>query len=291
MMTRLKLIDTIPLIDNGTKVGPPNIFERLQSVIPQQLWAYPLVNMYYFNHSGEKYASSQVLRVLPGNDGYQEWVYYLGDAIADRYREKWRRIGDVYFAEYDPLTNNNVTESETWSDKSDEVSTDDETWSDKSDEVSTDGETWSDKLDESSSDSEARTDSQTAETTSTNKSDSGIYGFNSAESTPANEQESEGTSTTTGSGNTQINRTNDTDKTSSGNRNRTNDTDKTSSGNRSRTNDTGKTGSGTRSRIIKGLTGGKTYSDMVKAQIDLYAYDMIDQIFADIDTIMALKIF
>lgn len=114
-----RLIDVFPdwLSSVGQLVSVPGIFTTL-SGLPEAAtrpWFatdYKALDYeYYGNHSGRK-TISPLLDMLAPEDGAVD-VTKLSDVIFKHFLDKWDRLYAIYKAEYEPLENYSMTETET----------------------------------------------------------------------------------------------------------------------------------------------------------------------------------
>ena len=169
---------------------------------------------YYGNHSGEKFISPLVDKIL-GDDTIlsESDRHSIASAVYTMNIENWKKLWDALHEEYDPLQNYNGDETvtdtttETGSDTFKHTGTNGATGSSTGSVVRTGSEsdtaggkdsvkhTGTDTLGKKGTNSDVRTGSEAV--SGSNNEDDSIYGFNSSSASPSNKSVSSNSNTTT----------------------------------------------------------------------------------------------
>lgn len=241
MLKKIKVCEVInydTIMDNETK---PNIGIAIRNSIGEVLPKYGVTDTdyqssvlynllsrdldmdYFIESSSQKYLSRFTQLIL---NKYEDDIIaacrVLADSIADKFGFKWWKISEAITTDYKPLENYNMEEIRTPNLR------------------------------------EELTRKQSTDTNVNQKTESGVYGFNSTESNP----------TATGEG--------DTHTTGLKANNETEDV---------------KSNTGTESLTRHGNIGVTTSQQMLESEIKLRQFNFIEEVFTDIDSILCLKVY
>lgn len=237
---------------------------------------------YVLGRSGSKYVSPMVTRYSitypPTDEEYKpEFPYTLSDdalaklayAVATRFRIVWTKRVNTYKAEYNPLIDWNVISSGT----TDSIG---EYTMNHGHIVSSDG-----TISHGLATTTQATSSATGTATNTNESNSFAYGFNTADSSPVPQAKS----TSTGTNQDTNSGTSSSTITNSG-------ADETINTTINSGADSSDTSSNTKwIERHSGKRGNVTYQEILRQERELWKYEFLDSVFADIDSLIALKVY
>lgn len=248
---------------------------------------------YYGNKSGDKETSPLIDTFIESNEESEiqnpiiltnEQRATLADIIANKFHNKWIRLYEIMSAEYNPIENYSMIETEEPDiTKKYGVSNDYEIKSETSKSTSisrTETPSNDYKVTE-----EKKVNTDLSVDTSTQTA-SDIYGFNSTSPVPSNE--GNGTSTVTTAGDAETNYET-TSKTQEGYMTITEEGD---AENNIETNTQSQTGykeeteTGTRTLTRSGNIGVTTAQQMIESEIALWQWNFFDMVFQDVDTIL-----
>ena len=265
MRERPRINDVFP---NG--LSGAGIFSALQSLdVP---WKEDAISTsldieYHGNHSGDKYVSPMIYKMLPDDSDVlpAASITAVASVIYDMYNRNWQRLWGTLTVVYDPIQNYDMTE----------IMTDDETVTEygksrtRTDNLTS---TRTDNLSHAKGGTES--DSRDVEDNTSND----IYGFNSSDASPADK----------------------VDKTVSDDNTRTYNTVETDTGTETTAN-TGTqteadTGSDTQTRNYtltrSGNIGVTTSQQMLQSERDLWIWNFFnDVVYPDIDRILTIDIY
>lgn len=255
----------------------------------------------YYSHSANKTASPLVLDV--SNQTYYDAVTplttsqreQLASIVFALYGKNWISVYNAYMAEYNPLSNYDMTETETISEESDTESRHTGTYTD----TGTNGETATVERDGSSNNDVntdttiSTTDTGTITTAKTESQDRGVYGFNSSTSQSSDETNVIGSETQTNnlahSETNNVNTDNDTTYSDTEETTRTLNNSNTHTNNLTDTNDVDKSIDRTLTR--SGNIGVTTSQQMLESELELRKWNFFERVYNDIDSVCCLSIY
>lgn len=243
-----------------------------------------LVNILYSAHSGEKWASPICLK-LNGDEetATDETKTMLANLIKAKYKENWDRLYKALFADYNPIENYSMNETET---------TDRDTTAQGSN-INTVDTTNTGKTTETGTNTNTTTSNSKQDTNATNTSEESgsqlnqVYAEDSEEPVNAARNESNSNSSSTDKGTTT---TEGTDTSTGSN---TDTTDTTNTGKETSNGSHSDTGTEDVERTLqrKGNIGVTTSQQMIEAEIALRKHNYYDIIFKDVDDLLCLSIY
>lgn len=246
-----------------------------------------LLDIGYYWHSANKLASPIVMDIfdeLPLTEAKRTTIAGVVYQIYDR---KWAKLWDVYTAEYNPISNYDMTETETIDKQISKEGSNTGTLNTANTGTINDSTSDSGTVSTARNDTKTNTGTQTTNVTDSNED--GIYGFNSSESVGSST--SDGSSTNTRTDNLS---TNDT-----GNELETRDltltdaktinTNELETHNLANTEDVEDDTQRTLSR--SGNIGVTTSQQMIESEIELWKWNFYKQVFEDIDSILCLDVY
>ena len=291
-----KLIDVIP---DWLTTG---IFHYISiaagSDLPWTTAAAVLDAEYIGNHSGSKLISPLIQRLLDTDDAAElsaARLQQLAGIIWNRYGVQWGRLYEVLSAEYDPIQNYSMTETEETEGTNTGTVGDSGTVSGTN--TGTQGETYSSSGSNTGTVTEQGTEAHDVDRTSTSDTETeathNIYGYDSATAAPADSDES--TSSVTGSetveeGVTKSNtRTDNLAHTDSGTSTRTDNLAHAETRSSTRTDNLAHEESRTLTR--EGNIGVTTSQQMLESEIALWQYDFFAIVYANLDKVLTIPVY
>lgn len=213
-----------------------------------------LAEEYYIEHSNEKYISpyyAKLLKLVKEEKITESQMYeYLSSNVANKYAVKWYKIFEALMTDYKPLENYDLNELRTPNIKR-----------------SRSGE---DSIEHEQSGKDSTNIDTVKETTIDNET--GVYGFNSANSNPS----------VTGDGTTSEYVSGDKDN---------NYVESSLRGKETKNNESTEIETGSETLKRNGNIGVTTSQQMLESEIKLRQYNFIEEMLNDIDSILCLKIY
>ena len=274
-------METIQLVTLNEAFSDYETRGGIFSYITNAPWANEIsvreVDRFYFDsHSGERFSSRFVINRLGDDDILSDINRELiAKALYLRFRKQWIRLWSTLSPSYSPLTNYQMVENVEGTENS--TRTPDLTKGDTG-TVKTSGQ------DKRTPDL-TRTGTGTVKDngSGTNKTQNGIWGFNSSESVPSDQSDGVLTNENT--------TTRDLTDTETG----TDTTDHTNTDtyNRSYTETGTDTTAGTSSRKLTrtGNIGTNTFQNLLQQERNIWAYDYFEQVFKDVDSVITIPIY
>ena len=214
---------------------------------------------YHLNHSGNKQVCPMIISLLEvaSDDELPELAKrFLANMAYAKFKGNWNRLWNLYMAEYDPLENYYLDETET-------------------PDIT---RTHSGSITHSVSDDykiNAKVTTETDISVSTEgQNDSGTYGFQNSSPVPTGLDAS----------------TSETHTTADPEHNIT-DTETTQEGETVDDHDFTDTETGTRGLIRRGQIGILTYRQMIEGEIELWKWNFYDSVMRDIDSLLTLSVY
>ena len=255
----------------------------------------------YYLHSANKTVSQLVLDV--SNQTYDDDIVPLSTSQREQlagivfalYGKNWISVYNAFMSEYNPLSNYDMTETETISEETGSESRHTGTYTD----IGTNGETATTEREGSSNNDVdtnttiSTTDTGTVTTAKTESHDKGVYGFNSATSQASDELSVIGSDTQTNnlshSETNNANTDNDTTYSDTEETTRTLSNSSTHTNNLTDTNDLDKSIERTLTR--SGNIGVTTSQQMLESEIELRKWNFFERVYNDIDYVLCLSIY
>lgn len=287
-----KLIDAFP----GWATGD-GIFSVLEEIYSASTypWLTHAADMdieYFGNHSGDKPQSPIVDRFARrSTNGTLSDVYRntLARLLMTKYTNKWKRLYEVEQAQYEPIENYRMEETETPNLSHKHSVSDDYSESDtrtlKRDIVKTENATNDYNVTD-----ERKVNVDT--TVQTNQDNTGsVFGFNSSAAVGANKNEGGSTVHTTGSDT--ANKETNTHSQTGGMEYRETaaDNDNVETDTRRQTGYREDTETGTRNLTRSGNIGVTTSQQMLESEIALWQWTFIEQVFQDVDKLLTCEVY
>lgn len=247
----------------------------------------PLDTMYVAGRSGNKISSPLLRNIMQGNVMSDSELDVIADIILMQYSVPWTKLYATMSAEYDPISNYDMVETESIKDTDKGSITDDNQITYGRTENTTNTTEYG-RTDNTTNTTEYGKITET-DTVADGQTDNSVAGFNSDDVVKASEQSSNGTNEqrTEDSGTDKITTTETeggSDKTTvnatAGGADKTNNT---------RTLDT--INEVTRQLTRKGNIGVTTSQQMLQSERELWQWNFFETVFADVDKIIALKIY
>lgn len=261
-----------------TTYGPPGV--PWNSVEAQAL-----DSEYFFNRSGQKKISPLVYNLLDAADDLDNLARdRLCMIILSRYQQNWWNLWRTYHdTDYDFLADVDITETGSNS----------ETSSGTRSATTSLSKTGTDNLSDVHGHQKSTTDSLlhgevvTTRDTGTQSNANSKYGFNSAEAVPTDEAEVTVSNVQTNEHNGTDARTISEGNSGTDQHNRT--LNLSDSGSESGTDS--KTGSGSFSKTRKGLSGAKSFQELIQSERNLWIEDFYERVFLDLDTVLVSPVY
>lgn len=248
---------------------------------------------YYGNHSGNKEVSPLIETMI--EDNIEEEVNnpiiltvsqraVLAHVIANKFAVKWTKLYSVMFAEYDPIENYSMTETDTPNISKKFSVSDDFTLTNETTKATSISRTEEPSEDYRVTEEQKINTDLSVETTTDTSAD--VYGFNSSQAVHSNE--GSGSSTVTTEGNENTNKVTNT-KTQEGH---VTITEAGSANDNIETNTQSQTGykeeteTGSRTLTRTGNIGVTTSQQMIESEIALWQWNFFDMVFNDVDTVL-----
>lgn len=274
-------METTPLItlneafsDYGTKGG---LFSNIGSIPWISIMPGTQMDILYFDtHSGERFGSRIITRRV-GDDGSLSTAdrKTIATLVYARFRTQWARLWATMNPDYDPLSNYKMQETAEGEESSTRIP--DLTKGDTGTVQTTGQDTRTPNLTRNG------TGTVKDEGSGTNKSQNGIWGFNSSESVPSDMSDGRATNNNTTTRNLTDTETG-TDIT---------DHTNTDTYNRSYTETGTDTTSGKSSRKLTrtGNIGTNTFQNLIQQERNIWMYDFFEQVFKDVDSVLTIPIY
>lgn len=246
-----------------------------------------LLDIGYYWHSANKLASPILMDIfdtLPLTESKRTTIAGVVYQIYDR---KWSKLWDVYVAEYNPISNYDMVETETI-DKN--VSREESnTGTLNTANTGTVNDNTSDTGTVNTAKSNTRTNTGTQTTNTSDSNEDGIYGFNSSESVASNTSDGNSTNTRTDNLNTSDSGTEIETRNLSITDEKTINTNELETRNLANTESVEDDVYRTLSR--SGNIGVTTSQQMIESEIELWKWNFYKQVFEDIDSILCLDVY
>lgn len=212
--------------------------------------------LYHQTHSAEKWCSPFVTKYLD-EDGTlsEESLAGLSNVVLSMYKINWTKLWQAVNQDYDATSNYNITE----------ITSDTE--------GTTQSGTISYKKNQINESKNTNNDSNNSTINNVASNDNSLYGFNSEDSVKSSSDDGTSTKTETGS-----------------NTSSSDGTNKFTADDSDVSNNT-KTVTNEHTMTKKGNIGVMTYQSMLKSEIEVRKWNFFEQVFSDVDSILALSIY
>ena len=244
----------------------------------------------YYSRSANKLISPFMLDIS-GNDGSMtlttEQRTKIAGVLYNIFNRKWSRLWAIYDVEYNPISNYDMTETESITSSGSSSGTETGTITKNLDNDATNTRT-------EGGTRNIVTDSDSSQTGTvvndgSNNIENGIYGFNSSDSVGSDNSETTATNTRTD------NLANSEDKTETETRNLTDNSissiDETQTETRNLADSRSNTKTDSRTLSRSGNIGVTTSQQMIMSEIELWKWNFFKDVFEDIDSICCLDIY
>lgn len=242
--------------------------------------AIALNQQYHYNYSGQKITSPLIDNMLQNADALtDDNITSLCDTLIALYRQRWEKLWNTLNLEYDPISNYDMVES------SEDKTTN---GGNITEQITTEyGKTTTNESTGSNTGTVTENNTLTKgtiEDRAYNKN-TGIYGFNGAESSPSDTETSTDKLTNSGTDTTENTVTNNLQS----NNNSTITDSGTDTISNTKTDTTTRTETHTLTR--SGNIGVTTSQQMIQSERDLWQWDFFQSVFSDIDTVLCSPIY
>lgn len=236
--------------------------------------------LYHGARSGDKLITPFITRMLDDEGELTDTnVGLICDALVTLYGNSWNKLYNVMSLSYNPISNYDMTESETSNGTVDTTHTGTDTTL----------RTGTDTLSQTGTDTVAKTGTDNHSTSSVVDNDAtttnSVYGFNSSSAVPSDAHSGTTDSTTTGTDNETVNLTDTQTKNLQDAR-----TLNLSDANTKNLSDNSSSES-ERTLTRSGNIGVTTSQQMVESEINLWQWKFFEQVFRDLDNVLTLAIY
>lgn len=246
-----------------------------------------LLDIGYYWHSANKLASPILMDIFNDLPLTETKRTTIAGVVYQIYDRKWAKLWEAYSAQYNPISNYDMTETEVIDRNVSKDGTDTGTLNTAN--TGTVSDSTSDSGTVNTTTSDTKTNTGTQATTTTDSNSDGIYGFNSSESVGSNT--SDGSSTNTRTDNLSSSDTGSELET----RNLTIANTKTLNTNEHETHNLANSEDieedTTRTLSRSGNIGVTTTQQMIESEIELWQWNFYKQVFEDIDSILCLDVY
>lgn len=187
------ILDTIDvddiLIQGQSHKG---IFKSIEALLPQGMglstWmADKVVSLdwdYYLNHSGSKYASPMVERMLSAGVTKDQILAHVAAVAVDKYLIQWNKVYETMTALYNPIENYSMKEKSTYNSKVEHSGSEDTIYQSSIDHTGSDTQNYDSKT-EYNTDNDFTEGSRSTESEANAIQQDNVYAFDTTDTSPS----------------------------------------------------------------------------------------------------------
>lgn len=278
------------MIDNNIMSDLSDFDVPWKSDIESGVLNQAFLDLGYYSHSANKLITQFMLDVS-GNDGStpltNEQRTKIAGVISNIYKRKWDRLWAIYDVEYNPISNYDMTETESITSNGSSSGTETGTITKDLDNDTTNSRTEGGTRNIVTDNESSQTG--TVRNDGSNNVENGIFGFNSSSSVGSDDSTSTATNTRTD------NLANSENTTETETRNLTDNSissiDETETETRNLSDSRTNTKTDNRTLSRSGNIGVTTSQQMIMSEIELWKWNFFKDVFEDIDSICCLNVY
>lgn len=249
------------------------------------------LNLLYSVHSSNKTISPLVERLMVDGKLSDEAKQTIATTLSIMFKENWTYLWKALYADYNPIYNYGMTESESSNETGNETTTNDKS-------ITTESEGWvsketNDKSDNTTTDNNSSTteDLNTVNSSMTSETDNSVYGYNSENAVNDNKSITKSTEATTNKDNSTV--TNNGSTVTNYGAESSEDTNTTDNSKSTEADKGTKDSTSNTTRVLtrEGNIGVTTSQQMIESELKLRNTKYWDLVFKDIDSLLTLSIY